>query len=74
MHEKIYDQFRDVMVEFTKSIKTGDGFGPDVTVGSIQNSMQYVSVPVDCNKTEMFTLDVRYEKVKDIYSEISKCS
>jgi len=40
VHEMIYDQFRDAMVEFTKSIKTGDGFEPDVTVGPIQNSMQ----------------------------------
>lgn len=74
VHEKIYDQFRDSMVEFTKSIKTGDGFEPDVTVGPIQNSMQYVSVLVGRNKIETLTLDLRYEKVKDMYSEISKCS
>ena len=41
VHEKIYDQFRDAMVEFTKNnIKTGGGFEPDVVVGPIQNSMQ----------------------------------
>lgn len=40
VHEKIYDKFRDAMVEFTKTIKTGDGFEPDVMVGPIQNSIQ----------------------------------
>lgn len=41
VHEKIYDQFRDAMVEFTKNnIKTGSGFEEGVTVGPIQNSMQ----------------------------------
>jgi hypothetical protein len=28
------------MVAFAESIKTGDGFEPDVLVGPIQNSMQ----------------------------------
>ncbi|KAK0633797.1 aldehyde dehydrogenase-like protein [Immersiella caudata] len=42
VHEKIYDQFRDAMVEFTKNnIKTGGGFEPDVIVGPVQNSMQF---------------------------------
>ncbi|KAF3805683.1 putative aldehyde dehydrogenase FUS7 [Colletotrichum gloeosporioides] len=42
VHEKIYDEFRDAMVEFTKNnIKTGGGFEPDVVVGPLQNSMQY---------------------------------
>ncbi|KAG9257139.1 aldehyde dehydrogenase-like protein [Emericellopsis atlantica] len=42
IHEKIYDQFRDAMVEFTKNnIKTGGGFEADVVVGPIQNSMQF---------------------------------
>ncbi|KAJ5806752.1 hypothetical protein N7474_010344 [Penicillium riverlandense] len=40
IHEKIYDKFRDAMVTFAKSIKTGDGFESDVLVGPIQNSMQ----------------------------------
>jgi acyl-CoA reductase-like NAD-dependent aldehyde dehydrogenase len=41
VHEKIYDKFRDAMVEFTKkNIKTGGGFEPDVVVGPVQNSMQ----------------------------------
>jgi len=41
VHEKIYDQFRDAMVEFTKNnVKTGGGFEPDVMVGPVQNSMQ----------------------------------
>lgn len=42
VHESIYDQFRDAMVEFTKNhIKTGGGFEPDVVVGPVQNSMQF---------------------------------
>jgi acyl-CoA reductase-like NAD-dependent aldehyde dehydrogenase len=42
VHEKIYDQFRDAMVEFTKNnIKTGGGFEENITVGPVQNSMQF---------------------------------
>ncbi|KAK5996140.1 Putative aldehyde dehydrogenase FUS7 [Cladobotryum mycophilum] len=42
VHEKIYDEFRDAMVEFTKqAIKTGGGFEPGVIVGPVQNNMQY---------------------------------
>ncbi|KAF2649760.1 aldehyde dehydrogenase-like protein [Lophiostoma macrostomum CBS 122681] len=42
VHEKIYDQFRDAMVEFTKAnIKTGGGFEEDVIVGPVQNNMQF---------------------------------
>ncbi|KAH6692688.1 aldehyde dehydrogenase-like protein [Plectosphaerella plurivora] len=42
VHEKIYDQFRDAMVEFTKNnIKTGGGFEPGIVVGPLQNKMQY---------------------------------
>lgn len=46
VHEKIYDEFRDAMVEFTKNnVKTGDGFEEGVVVGPVQNSMQYVPFP-----------------------------
>lgn len=42
VHESIYDEFRDAMVEFTKkNIKTGGGFEPDVVVGPVQNAMQF---------------------------------
>ncbi|KAL2157912.1 hypothetical protein VTH06DRAFT_4967 [Thermothelomyces fergusii] len=45
VHDKIYDRFRDAMVDFTrKHIKTGGGFEPDVVVGPVQNRMQ--SAPV----------------------------
>ena len=37
VHADIYDRFRDAIV---KSMKTGDGFEPDVFLGPIQNSMQ----------------------------------
>lgn len=40
VHEKIYDQFRDAMVKFTETIKTGDGFEEDILVGPLQNRMQ----------------------------------
>lgn len=43
IHEKIYDEFRDRMVEFTKgNIKTGAGTEEGVVVGPVQNKMQYV--------------------------------
>jgi len=40
VHEKIYDQFRDAIVKFTETIKTGDGFEEGVLVGPLQNKMQ----------------------------------
>jgi acyl-CoA reductase-like NAD-dependent aldehyde dehydrogenase len=41
IHEKIYDEFRDAMVQFAKNnIKTGGGFEEGVMVGPVQNSMQ----------------------------------
>lgn len=44
IHEKIYDAFKEAMVDFTKNnVKTGEGFEPDVVVGPIQNNMQYVN-------------------------------
>lgn len=43
IHESIYEEFRDKMVEFTKTnIKTGVGFEDGVAIGPIQNKMQYV--------------------------------
>ncbi|CRG83674.1 hypothetical protein PISL3812_01029 [Talaromyces islandicus] len=44
IHESIYDKFRDAIVAFSKTIKTGDGFESGVLVGPIQNSMQYEKV------------------------------
>ncbi|KAL1646322.1 hypothetical protein SLS58_003279 [Diplodia intermedia] len=45
VHEKIYDQFRAALVDFTaKNVKTGPASDPDVLVGPIQNSMQYEKV------------------------------
>ncbi|GJC89460.1 putative aldehyde dehydrogenase FUS7 [Colletotrichum liriopes] len=42
VHEKIYDTFRDAMVDFTKNhIKTGGGFEPGIVVGPVQNKVQY---------------------------------
>ncbi|KAJ5692503.1 hypothetical protein N7462_001926 [Penicillium macrosclerotiorum] len=48
IHEKIYDQFRDAMVQFVKTTaKTGDGFEPDVLVGPLQNNMHAHRQPPD---------------------------
>lgn len=44
VHEKIYDQFRDALVEHTKTLKSGHGFEDDVFIGPVQNSMQYEKV------------------------------
>lgn len=41
IHESIYEEFRDKMVEFTKNhIKTGNGTEDGVVVGPLQNKMQ----------------------------------
>ncbi|PGH08075.1 hypothetical protein AJ79_06075 [Helicocarpus griseus UAMH5409] len=44
VHEKIYDQFLDAFVKFTKTLKSGEGNEPDVFFGPVQNSMQYEKV------------------------------
>ncbi|KAK5098231.1 hypothetical protein LTS08_006364 [Lithohypha guttulata] len=44
VHEKIFDEFRDAMVEATNNLKMGEGNEPDVFLGPIQNSMQYDKV------------------------------
>jgi acyl-CoA reductase-like NAD-dependent aldehyde dehydrogenase len=41
IHEDIYDEFRDAMVAYTKTLKVGDGMEDGVFMGPIQNSMQY---------------------------------
>ncbi|EFR05203.1 betaine aldehyde dehydrogenase [Nannizzia gypsea CBS 118893] len=53
IHEKIYDQFRDALVNHVKALKSGEGHTPDVFFGPIQNSMQYEKVKAlmqDINK------------------------
>ncbi|QRV98483.1 aldehyde dehydrogenase family protein [Ceratobasidium sp. AG-Ba] len=44
IHEKIYDQFRDELVEFSKSVKVGNGMDPDSQLGPVQNINQYKKV------------------------------
>jgi acyl-CoA reductase-like NAD-dependent aldehyde dehydrogenase len=41
VHEKIYDQFRDEMAKFAKTVKIGDGADPQSQLGPVQNLMQY---------------------------------
>jgi acyl-CoA reductase-like NAD-dependent aldehyde dehydrogenase len=44
IHENIYDQLRDELVEYAKTIKVGDPLDPSVGVGPVQNKMQYEKV------------------------------
>ncbi|PTB35613.1 uncharacterized protein TrAFT101_009349 [Trichoderma asperellum] len=42
VHEAIYDQFKEALVQFTKEhVKNGGGLEPGVMVGPVQNKMQY---------------------------------
>ncbi|KAI6080276.1 aldehyde dehydrogenase-like protein [Hypoxylon rubiginosum] len=42
IHEKIYEEWKDAMVEFSKeNIRTGGGFEDGITVGPVQNKMQF---------------------------------
>ncbi|KAH8433830.1 aldehyde dehydrogenase family protein [Aspergillus melleus] len=41
IHENIYDEFRDKLVEFVRAFKMGEGNEPDVFIGPIQNEMQF---------------------------------
>tara|TARA_B110000977_G_scaffold197703_1_gene280894 strand:+ start:1886 stop:3310 length:1425 start_codon:yes stop_codon:yes gene_type:complete len=53
IHEDIYDEVRDALVEFIEAnIKVGDGTEEDTDLGPIQNSMQYGKVKdyfADCH-------------------------
>lgn len=44
VHEKIYPQFLEALVEYTKTLKSGSGLQDDVFFGPVQNSMQYGKV------------------------------
>ena len=44
VQDTIIDKFRDAMVEFTKTLKMGEGNEEGVFLGPIQNSMQYEKV------------------------------
>jgi len=45
IHESVYDEVRDALVEFINNeVKVGDGADADTTLGPIQNSMQYEKV------------------------------
>lgn len=53
IHEDVYDEVRDALVEFIESnIKVGDGTEADTDLGPIQNAMQYGKVQdyfADCH-------------------------
>ena len=44
VHEKIYKEFLDAMIRFTKSLKVGPSDEEGVMLGPIQNEMQYEKV------------------------------
>lgn len=45
IHESVYDEVRDALVEFINNeVKVGDGADDGTTLGPIQNSMQYEKV------------------------------
>jgi len=44
VHEDIYEPFLKAMVEFTKTLKVGDGAEEGTFLGPVQNSMQYEKV------------------------------
>ncbi|CAE6480181.1 unnamed protein product [Rhizoctonia solani] len=44
VHEKIYDQFRDELVKYARSVKIGDGTDPNTQLGPVQNILQYQRV------------------------------
>jgi len=44
VHEKIYDEFREELAKFAKTVKTGNGTDPDSQLGPVQNLMQYKKV------------------------------
>jgi acyl-CoA reductase-like NAD-dependent aldehyde dehydrogenase len=55
VHEDIYDQFRDAAVQFTKSLKSGEGNEEGVFLGPVQNKMQF-------EKVKTFFSDIEKEK------------
>ncbi|MEQ8800797.1 MAG: aldehyde dehydrogenase family protein [Haliea sp.] len=44
VHEAIYDEVRDALVDYAKSVTLGDGSQADTQLGPIQNRMQYGKV------------------------------
>jgi len=57
IHKDIYDEFRDAMVAYTKTLKVGDGTEEGVFLGPIQNEMQY-------DRVQGFFDDVEKEGMK----------
>jgi acyl-CoA reductase-like NAD-dependent aldehyde dehydrogenase len=44
IHEKIYDRFRAAFIEYTASLKVGNGTEPSTFFGPVQNAMQYAKL------------------------------
>ncbi|RFU33258.1 hypothetical protein B7463_g3047, partial [Scytalidium lignicola] len=67
VHESIYPEFRDTIVEMTKKMKAGDGFEDGVFLGPVQNKMQY-------DRVKMFFDDIEKEGQKIAVGGISNNS
>ncbi|PWY93966.1 aldehyde dehydrogenase [Aspergillus sclerotioniger CBS 115572] len=63
VHEKIYDEFRDKLVQFVQALKMGEGTEPDVFFGPVQNSMQF-------NKANNFLRDIKNSGLTAISSHV----
>lgn len=44
IHQDVYDQVRDALVAYAKTVKVGNGSQPDTQLGPIQNEPQYKKV------------------------------
>ena len=44
IHEDVYDEVRDALVAYARTVKVGDGAEPDTQLGPIQNEPQYHKV------------------------------
>lgn len=55
VHESIHEKFRDAMVKATASLKIGEGNEEGVSIGPVQNSMQF-------EKVKGFYADIEKEK------------
>ena len=62
VHEKIYQEFLDAMIKFTKTLKVGPSDQQDTMLGPIQNEMQY-------EKVKGFFEDTKKQGYKFAYGE-----
>ncbi|KQX25600.1 MULTISPECIES: aldehyde dehydrogenase family protein [unclassified Sphingomonas] len=44
VHDSIYDELCDRLLDYARNVKTGDGMSPDSQLGTVQNKMQFERV------------------------------